>query len=95
MGALSLFKKRPDPTARFTVLRKFVWGPGFASIGDLIFIGDPALARELVNASKVQPFDEHAREFLKQPAKWIEPRTTAISPRGAGVFSREQPWRPL
>lgn len=94
MGLLNF--KRNAEGATYTVLRGMLWGDGIAVVGQTIVVSDPALARELVNANKIAPLDDVARDHLRRPAKWIEePRTTSINPKGVGVFSRQSPWEPM
>ena len=97
MGLLNFKKRAEAEVAKYVVLRRMVWGDGIAVVGQTIMVSDPALARELVNAGKLSPLDDAAREHLKAPAHWREqPKNTAsISPRGAGVFSRKSPWGAL
>jgi len=80
---------------RFEVLRRMIWGGSIAEVGAIVRIEDPALARELVAAGKVAPASDRARNHLTKPAKWTEPKTTAVSPRNSGIFSRESPWRQI
>jgi len=80
---------------RYIVRRRMVWGDGFAEIGSVIRIDDPALARELVAAGKITPADETAQEHLGKPARWAAPRTTSINPNNRGVFARRTTWRPI
>jgi len=87
--------KRPAG-AKYIVKRRMVWGDGIAVVGQVIAVEDPADARGLCAAGKIAPLDDAARDHLRQPARWVEqPRNTSVHPKGAGVFSRENPWRPI
>lgn len=93
MGLLNF--KRATEGARFRAIKKFWWADRVLAVGDVILVEDPAMARELCNAGRLDPVDDGAREHLRRPAKWIEPRNTSVVPRNSGVFSRERPWRSL
>ena len=77
--------------AKFRALRRFWWADRVLAVGEEIKVEDPALARELVGAGRLEPVDDRAREHLTKPAQWIEqPRNTSISARGPGITARSQ-----
>jgi len=92
MGLLNF--KRTE-FAKYRAVKKFWWADRVLAVGDVIEVADPALARELCNAGRLEPVDDSARDHLRRPAKWTEPKTTAVSPRNSGIFSRESPWRQI
>jgi hypothetical protein len=88
MGLLSFGKG-----AKFRALRPFWWSARLLAVGEVVKVEDPALARELVGAGRLEPVDDRAREHLTKPAQWIEQpqdTTTAITSRGAGIVPRAQ-----
>jgi hypothetical protein len=94
MGILKKFIKVDG--AKYRAIKRFWWADRVLAVGEVIDVEDPALARELCGAGRLEPVDDDARDHLRRPAKWVEqPRTTAVSPRGAGVFSRQAQWGPL
>jgi len=92
MGLRNLLKR---DGGRYLVRRRMVWADGFAEVGSVIRIDDPALARQLVAAGKIVPADAAAQEHLGKPARWTAPRDTSIRPQRPGIFSRQSPWRPI
>ncbi|MBK6279922.1 MAG: hypothetical protein IPF57_18275 [Gammaproteobacteria bacterium] len=85
MGLLSFGKG-----AKFRATKRFWWADRVLAVGEVVKVDDPALARELCGAGRLEPVDDRAREHLTKPAKWIEqPQdTTSITSRGAGIVSR-------
>lgn len=86
MGVRDLLKLEGG---RYVIRRRMVWGGDVASVGEVIRITDPALARELIGAGKIEPADADAETHMRGPARWVAPRDTSINPKRAGVFARK------